>query len=149
MTTLTRWEPVRDMVSLRKAFDRFLEEPFFESMPYWLRRGDSYGMAVDVVEDDNAYIVKAAVPGAKPEDVEVTLNNNVLTIKGETKEDKEIKEENYHLRECRSGSFMRSLTLPSDVKADAIEASHKDGMLTIRLPKSETVKSKKIAVKTS
>ena len=148
MTTLTRWEPTRDMLSLRKAFDRFLEDPFFETMPTWLRRSDGDGLAVDVAEDDNAYTVKAAVPGAKPEDVEVTLNNNVLTIKGETKEDKEIKEENYQLRECRVGSFMRSLTLPGDVKAEAIEASQKDGMLTIRLPKSETVKPKKIAVKT-
>jgi HSP20 family protein len=140
---------MRDMVSLRKAFDRFFEEPLFESMPYWLRRGDGYDMAVDVAEDDNAYIVKAAVPGAKPEDVEVTLNNNVLTIKGETKADKDIKQENYQLRECRSGSFMRSLTLPSAVKAEAIEASHNDGMLTVRLPKSEAVKPKKIAVKSS
>jgi HSP20 family protein len=77
----------------------------------------------------------------------VTLQNNILTFRGEAKEEKEIKEENYHMRERRFGSFMRSLPLPTEVKAEEIEASHEDGVLTVRLPKSEVSKAKKIAVK--
>jgi HSP20 family protein len=146
MTTLTRWEPWREMTTLRRAFDRFFDEPFEPRfmMPWRL---DEFEPAVDVVEDENAYIVKAAMPGVKPEDVEVTLQNNVLTLKGAAKADKEINEEHYHLRERRYGSFMRSLTLPASVKAEQIEAKHEDGVLTVRLPKTEEDKPKKIAVK--
>jgi HSP20 family protein len=146
MTTLTRWEPWREMTTLRRAFERFFDEPFEPRflLPWRL---DEFEPAVDVVEDENAYIMKASLPGVKPENVEVTLQNNVLTLKGEAKEDKEIKEENYHLRERRYGSFMRSLTLPASVKADLIEARHEDGVLIVRLPKTEEDKPKKIAVK--
>jgi HSP20 family protein len=134
------------MTSLRRAFERFFDEPFeARFMLPW--RFDEFEPAVDVVEDENAYIVKAAMPGVKPEEVEVTLQNNVLTLKGEAKADKEIKEENYHLRERRYGSFMRSLTLPASVKADMIEAKHEDGVLTVRLPKMEEDKPKKLAIK--
>jgi HSP20 family protein len=146
MTTLTRWDPWREMTALRRTLDRFFEEPFETRMAMpW--RFDEFTPAVDMVEEEDAYIVKASLPGVKPEDVEVTLQNNVLTIKGETKEDKEIKEENYHLRERRFGSFMRSLTMPTAVKADKIEASNEDGVLTVRLPKSEADKPRKITVK--
>jgi HSP20 family protein len=146
MTTLTRWEPWREMTSMRRALDRFFDEPFEPrfAMPWRL---DEFELMVDVAEDENAYIVKASLPGVKPEDVEVTLQNNVLTLKGETKADKEIKEERYHLRERSFGSFMRSLTLPANVKAEQIEAKHEDGVLIVRLPKMEEDKPKKIAVK--
>jgi HSP20 family protein len=148
MTTLTRWEPWRELPTLRRAFDRFFEEPFeTRFMLPW--RLDEFEPAVDVVEDETAYTVKAAMPGVKPEEVEVTLQNNVLTLKGEAKADKEIKEENYHLRERRYGSFMRSLTLPAAVKAEQIEATHEDGVLTVRLPKMEEDKPKKIAIQTT
>jgi HSP20 family protein len=146
MTTLTRWEPWREMNTLRRGLERFFDEPFAPRlwMPWHL---EAFEMAVDVAEDENSYIVKASMPGVKPEDVEVTLQNNMLTIKGEAKEDKEIKEEDYHVRERRYGGFMRSLSLPATVKADKIEARHEDGVLVVRLPKSEADKPKKIAVK--
>jgi HSP20 family protein len=104
-------------------------------------------LALDVAEKDDAFIVKASVPGVPAEDVEVTLTDNVLTIKGEMKADKEINEENYHLRERRFGSFMRSVTLPTAVDADKIEAVNENGVLTLTLPKAEAVKPKKIEVK--
>jgi HSP20 family protein len=134
------------MTSLRRAFERFFDEPFEPRflMPW---RADEFDLMVDVAEDENAYIVKASMPGVKPEEVEVTLQNNVLTLKGEAQADKEIDEERYHLRERRYGSFMRSLTLPANVKAEQIEASHEDGVLTVRLPKMEEDKPQKIAVK--
>jgi HSP20 family protein len=146
MTTLTRWEPWREMAALRRGFERLFDEPF-ESRFLMPWRLEQFEPAVDIAEDENAYIVKASMPGVKPEDVEVTLQNNVLTIKGEAKEDKEIKEPNYHLRERRYGSFMRSLSLPASVKAEKIEAKHEDGVLVVRLPKTEADKPKKIAVK--
>lgn len=148
MTTLTRWEPWREMAALRKTLDRFFAEPF-EPAITWPWRSDEFTMMVDVAEDEGAYIVKAEMPGVKPEDVEVTLNNNVLTIKGEAKEETETKEADYHLRERRFGSFMRSLTMPANIKAEAIEAKNEHGVLTIRLPKAEEVKPKKITVKTN
>ncbi|MBV7331634.1 Hsp20/alpha crystallin family protein [Chloroflexi bacterium TSY] len=147
MTTLTRWDPFREMATLRNSLDRFFDEPFFESHRLWPWRLDEFTPAVDVSEEENAYVVKASVPGVNPDDVEVTISDNVLMIKGESKEEKEVDEKNYHLRERRFGSFSRSLTLPMAVEADKVEATHDNGVLHLRLPKSEEVKPKKIAIK--
>jgi HSP20 family protein len=142
---LTRWEPRQEALALRQAFERMFDEPFGFRFPQpW--RLDQFEPMIDLAEDETTYTVKASVPGVKPEDVEVTLQHNILTIKGEAKEEKEIKEENYHMRERRFGSFMRSITLPSEVKAEEIEAKHEDGVLTVRLPKSKVDKPKKITV---
>lgn len=146
-TTLTRWEPFREMATLRNAMDRFFDEPIFEAPRLWSSRLDEFALAVDVSEEDDAYIVKASVPGVDPDDVEVTLTDNVLTMKGESREDKEVDEKDYHLRERRFGSFSRSLTLPMSIEEGKVEATHDNGVLTLRLPKSEEVKPKKIAIK--
>jgi HSP20 family protein len=148
MATLTRWDPFREMATLRRTMDRFFDEPLFETALRWPRE-EAFSLALDVAEKDDSYIVKASVPGVNPEDIEVTLTDNVLTIKGETKEDKEVKEENYHLRERHYGSFMRSITLPMAVNVDKIDAVNEHGVLTLTIPKSEAVKPKKIAVKTT
>jgi HSP20 family protein len=114
----------------------------------WPRPLAEFRPALDVAEEEGAYIVKASLPGVKPEEVEITVADNRLTLKGEVKADKEVKEENYHLRERHYGSFMRAMTLPTGVDTEKMEAVHENGVLTLRLPKSETVKPKKIAVKT-
>jgi len=146
MTTLTRWEPWREMLSLRQAMNRFWDEPFESrlTMPW---RTDEFALDVDVTEDETAYTVKASLPGVKPEDVEVTMQNNVLTIKGKTTSEETREEAQYHLRERRYGSFLRSLTMPTTVTAEQIEANQEHGVLTVRLPKSEGDKPKQIAVK--
>jgi HSP20 family protein len=142
---LTRWEPRQEALAFRQAFERMFDEPFGFRFPQpW--RLDQFEPMIDLAEDETAYTVKASVPGVKPEDVEVTLQHNILTIKGEAKEEKETKEENYHMRERRFGSFMRSITLPTEVKAEAIEAKNENGVLTVRLPKSEVGQPKKITV---
>jgi HSP20 family protein len=146
MTTLVRWEPRQEALTLRQAFERFFGEPFEFRFPQPWQMDQSEPM-MDMAEDEQAYIVNASVPGVKPEDVEVTLQQNILTIKGESKEAKEIKDENYHIRERRYGSFMRNVILPTEVKAEEIEAKHENGVLTVRLPKAEVNKPKKIAVK--
>jgi HSP20 family protein len=106
----------------------------------------SWDLALDVAETEDDFLVKASLPGINPDDLEITYNNNLLTIKGEVKEEKDIEEQRYHLRERRYGSFSRSLTLPSTVKADAIEASYEGGVLTLHLPKAEEAKPKRIPV---
>lgn len=145
MSTLVRWNPVREMMDLRREFDRLFESaldmPGFggESVATW-------GLALDLVEKDDAYVVKASVPGIDPDDLEITLSENTLSISGEFKEDKEIKESQYRMRERRIGSFCRSVTLPSQVDREAIEASYDAGILTLHVPKAEEVKPKRIAI---
>ena len=146
MTALTRWDPYRELATMRSMMDRLMDEDVFRLPRLWERQNE-FGLALDVAEKSDAYIVKASVPGVAPEDVEITLSDNVLTIKGEMKEDKEIKEETYHLRERRFGQFTRSVTLPMPVNADKIEAVNENGVLTLTLPKAESTKPKKIEVK--
>ncbi|NIN00735.1 MAG: Hsp20 family protein, partial [candidate division Zixibacteria bacterium] len=92
-------------------------------------------------------VVRAEVPGMDPKDVNITLNDGLLTIKGEKKVEKQEKDENHHLTERRYGSFSRSIKLPLDIQADKIEANYKNGLLTITMPKSEKAKPKEIRVK--
>ncbi len=152
MTTLTRYEPLREMTNLSRAmdrmFDRFMDEPLLNLPTQW-QRGNGRGnpLALDVVEQDDKFLVKASVPGINPEDIEITFTDGVLTIKGETKEDHEVKEENYHLRERRYGSFMRRIALPTNIDADNIDATNENGVLTLTLPKAEEVKPRRIEVK--
>ena len=103
--------------------------------------------ALDVYEEKDSVVVKAEIPGMKKEDVEVNLAGETLTIKGEKKEDKEVKEDDYYRRERSYGSFLRSVGLPCEVKSDEIKASFKDGVLEIRMPKTEEAKKKSISVK--
>jgi HSP20 family protein len=144
MTALTRWDPNREMQSMRSLMERFFGEPLGGYGFGW-PRGDM-SLALDVAEEKDAYVVKATVPGVKPEEIDVTMVNNVLTIRGEMKEDQEINEESYHLRERRWGSFSRSVTLPNTVDADKIEANYDQGVLTLRVPKVESMKPRKIAI---
>jgi HSP20 family protein len=139
---LTRWDPFRDMLSMRRAMDRFFDRSLDSSWsetPMW-------DLALDVVENKDEFLVKASLPGLNPDDLDITFTDNVLTIKGEIKEDKEIKEEQYHLRERRQGMFSRSISLPNRVKADAISANYDAGVLTLKLPKVEEAKPKRIAI---
>lgn len=146
MTTLTRWEPYRELATVRQMMDLLRDEDAFGMPQLWDRRNEA-PLALDLTEKDDVYVVKASLPGVAPEDVEVTLSDNVLTIKGEMKEDKEIDEEKYHLRERRFGQFVRSITLPMPVNADKIEAVNEKGVLTLTLPKAEAAKVKKIEIK--
>lgn len=144
---IMRWNPMREMMRLRNEFDRFFEDSL--EFPGW-RWSDSFGgPAVDVAETDDKYIVKASLPGINPDDLDISITDNTLSIKGEVKEEKNISEERYHLRERRYGSFTRSITLPASVDIDSIEATYKDGVLTLSAPKTEEVKRKRITVRSS
>ncbi len=147
MSTLMRWDPFREMMALRRTMDRLFED-WSEQPVLWEREGaDVWRLAVDVVENEDNFIVQASVPGIKPEDLDISLSDNVLTIKGEFKAQEEKEGEKYHIRERRFGRFMRSLSLPVPVNADKIDAVYENGVLTLTLPKAEEVKPKKIAIK--
>ena len=141
---LTRWDPFREMLSLRNRMDRLFDRAYDSQMDW--PETTTLGLALDVAEQENEFIVKASVPGINPNDLEITFNDNILTIKGEINADKEIKEDQYHLRERRFGSFSRSISLPTRVRAENIQANYEAGILTLTLPKAEEVKPKKIAI---
>jgi len=143
---LTRWDPFQEMLNLRRTVDRLFDNVGNDHE--WAQPG-MWGLAVDVVENKDDFVVKASVPGINPEDIDISYADDTLTIKGEVKSDNEVKENQYHLHERRYGSFARSITLPTKIKGDAIEASYQNGVLTMRLPKAEEVKPKRIGIKVS
>jgi HSP20 family protein len=147
MSNLVRWDPVRDMVSLREAMDRLFEDSFVRPRGVSTTEGAAR-LALDVFEDDEEITVKASIAGVKPEDIDISVTGDVLTIKGETKAEEERQEGNYHLRERRFGAFYRAINLPTLVKADKAEAEFENGILTLTLPKVEEVKPKAIQIKT-
>ena len=146
MTNITRWDPLREMLSMQKRLDRFFDEAVSNRPAVWSRDWD---LALDVVENDGEFVVKGSLPGIAPEELEITYTDRVLTIKGEIKEDKEVDEGQYHLRERRYGAFSRSLSLPAPVDEDGIRATYEAGVLTLHLPKSEEARPKRIPVKAS
>jgi HSP20 family protein len=146
MASIVRWEPFRDMMSLREAMDRMLEERMFPPVPFGLW-GES-GLAIDMYETDDTVVVKTTIPGVKAEEIDVSITGETLTVKAETKEEEEIKRENYLRRERRFGSYCRSVTLPGGLETDKAEADYSDGILTLTFPKAEEVKPKSIKIKT-
>jgi HSP20 family protein len=141
---LTRWDPYREMMIIRNRMDRRLNDEFSMAPSDW--KSFKWGIALDVAESDDEYVVKASLPGINPDDLEITFVDNQLTIKGEVKEDHELDEAHYHLRERRYGAFSRSIKLPSGIESDQIEAKYDAGVLKLHLPKVEEVKPKKITI---
>lgn len=114
----------------------------------WL--GEAEGqLTIDVYQTPNEIVIKSTVAGVNPEDIDISIANDMVTIKGARRKDEEVKTEDYYYQECYWGAFSRSVILPVDIEADKAEASFKNGVLTIRLPKIERVKTKKIKVKAS
>lgn len=109
--------------------------------------GSEGQLTIDVYQTENDIVIKSTIAGVKPEDLDVSINNDMITIRGERKKEEDVPEENYYYQECYWGNFSRSVILPVDVFADKIEASMKNGILTIHLPKADTTKTKKIQVR--
>jgi HSP20 family protein len=145
MSNLTRWEPVREMMTLREAMDRLFDDAF--TRPINLRDGGWSAPAVDMYQTDEDVVVKAALPGFKTDEVQINVTGDVLTLRGERKHEEENKEKAWHIREQRWSSFERSVALPTAVVPDRAEASFENGILTITFPKAEEVKPKTISVK--
>ena len=144
MSNLVRWDPFTD---LRTTMDRLFDEGF--SRPRRLLPAEATSesaFAVEVSETEGDVEVKAALPGIRPEDVEITVANDVLTIKAQHKTETEDKSRDYYRREIRYGAFHRAFSLPVSVDADKAEASFDNGMLSLRLPKAESLRPKTIKV---
>ncbi len=145
--SIMRWRPRGDVYSARNEISRLFDN-FFTGWPE-PRKGlleGEWTPSVDVAETDGEITVTAELPGVKQEEVDITIADDVLTLKGEKKEEKEVKEKDYHRIERSYGSFQRSVRLPTGVKADKAKAAYKDGILTITVPKAEEAKPKQIKI---
>ena len=144
MRTLVRWDPLAEFAGVSQAFNRTLwstgngHTHRFDLTP-----------AIDLSETDREIVVKASLPGVKAEDVEISVNDGILTVKGEKKSDDQTEGENFYRREIRYGSFSRSIPLPSRVDYEHADAEFNDGVLTVTLPKAEDVRPKQIKIRSA
>jgi HSP20 family protein len=145
---ITPWSPFRELEEMERRFDEMFGRSLLPSI--W-RRLPAEQMAwapnIDVFEKDDKFVVKAEVPGMKEDDIHVSVEGDMLTIRGEKKAESEVKEEDYYRCERSYGSFLRSVALPSTVDTSKIEADYEDGVLEVTLSKKPEVKPKKVAVK--
>jgi HSP20 family protein len=143
---LTRWDPFRDLLNLQNEMTRLFGRAYGDEAEADGPRS-TWAPPLDIVERPEAYVVTAELPGLTPEEVDITVEEGTLTIKGERKFYEESKEQNFHRVERRFGSFQRSLSLPAQVKADQVEASFDKGVLTVTIPKAEQAKPRRVAIK--
>jgi HSP20 family protein len=152
---LIRWNPTRelgsfpsDILSMQREMNRMFDSLFHSGLPdETALPPTTWSPAVDIAEHDDGYVVKMEIPGVDKNDVKITMQDNTLTVRGEKKQERESRGSNYHRVERSFGAFQRSFTLSSSVKPEKIDASFKDGILNIELPKAEESKPKQIDVK--
>jgi HSP20 family protein len=144
---IERWQPFSELMSLRQAMDKLFEDSFVRPSRALAVLGEVMVPALDVYHTPNEVVVKATLPGVKPEDVSIEITGETLTIRGETRAEEEVKEKDYLYQERRYGSFSRSVVLPGGLRTDKAEATMDDGVLTLTIPKAEEVKPKAIKVK--
>ena len=148
MTLIRRPTPLSDLVSFQDVMDRLFDERFFR--PMWIASGERHAApALDLYTTPEAVIAKVALPGVKPEDVDVTVGDDLVTISGVFKEEKETSDAGYVHKELSQGKFSRSFSLPTAIKADAAKAEFTDGLLTLTIPKTEEVKPTHVKVQVS
>jgi len=137
---LAKWDPFKDLEDIHDAFDRFFgRELARPTRATELRR---WVPTIDVIDEKDTVVVKAEIPGVDKKDINISLNEDTLTINGETKKEEEVKEENYYRAERYYGSFSRTIELPTAVEKDKVKATYKDGILTVTLPKTKEAKPK-------
>jgi HSP20 family protein len=147
---IVRWEPFRDLVSLQDRMNRLFDDSFRglgrgAGDDDW-SLGGTWAPAVDIYEQEGNIVLKAELPGIDAKEVDIHLENNILTLRGERKVDNEVKRENYHRVERAYGSFTRSFTLPTVIDQEHIKAECRDGVLKVILPKREEAKPKQITI---
>ena len=145
---IVRWDPFRDLVGLQERMNRMFDESYRGARTHsdeWAI-GGAWAPAVDIYEHDGNIVLKAELPGIDPKSVDVRLENNTLTLRGERKFDTDVKQDSYHRVERAYGSFTRSFTLPTIVDQEKMKADYKDGVLQVTLPKREEAKPKQINV---
>lgn len=145
MTNLTRWEPVRDFLSLRDAMDALFDGMIMQ--PGGISPMGQIAPALDMYQTGDEIVIQASLPGIKAEEMNISIAGDVLTIQGEMLKETEDKKATYHIRERRWGSFSRSINLPVPVVAEKVKAEFENGLLTLTLPKAEEVRQKTITIK--
>ncbi|MFP3981594.1 MAG: Hsp20/alpha crystallin family protein [Desulfobacterales bacterium] len=144
---ITRWNPWTTLPTLQDRINRVFDDMF----PTTEGREDmglfEWRPMVDTYEKDDHIVIKAELPGVKKDDISIDVNNNVLSIKGERKDEEKVDEENYYRQERFYGKFQRAFTLPDNVDTDNIEANYNEGVLEVKVPKTEESKTRKIEVK--
>ena len=141
---LIPWGSFGEISRLRDQVDRMFEDSLWPRRTWVSAQGN---LLIDMYQTDDDVVVKTSLPGINPDEVDITVTGDTLTIKGEHKEEQETKEENYHYKERRFGSFSRTVDLPAVVKSDKADATFEDGVLTLTMPKSEETKPKQIKIK--
>lgn len=144
---IVRWDPFRDFLNLQNEVGRVFERTFGAGGAERVRTGLAWSPAVDAYETDTEIVVKAELPEVDAEDVDITVTDDALVIKGERKFSEEVEEDNYYRLERRYGTFQRSIPIPAAIRRDEIAAAYRNGVLEITLPKSEATKPKQIKVK--
>lgn len=144
MTNLLNLIPKRENLFSIDIFDRFFDDFYPLSVH---KEKDEWLPAFDISENEKEYLVTAELPGMEVKDIDVTLSDGILTVKGEKKREHEEKGKDYHRIERRYGSFHRSFSIPGKIKTDGVDANYKDGILRLTLPKTEETETKKIEVK--
>jgi HSP20 family protein len=142
---MIRWDPGRDLMTLRQAMDKLFEESVIRPSGFTLELGGG-NIPIDMYQTDKDVVIKATLPGVKPEEVDISVTEDTLTIRAERKEEKEIKNKDYIRRENSYGMVSRSVTLPVGVQTEKAEATFDNGVLYLTLPKSEEVKPRQIKV---
>ena len=143
---IERHDPFGRMMSLRQMMDRLMEDAFIMPRERGRATGEGGGLAIDLYEEGDNFVVEAQLPGVKPEDIDINVENGVLTIRGETKSEQQRTERNYVIREQRSGRFSRSIRLPETADPDASQATFDHGVLRLTLPKSERARPRRIPI---
>jgi HSP20 family protein len=146
MTMTRRPSPFGELLSLRQAMDRLFEDSFVRPRVWGSSLLEGTTMPLDVTSTADELVIKAALPGVKPEDVDITVENGTLTIRGQSAEERQEGEGDYLVQEIRRGEFSRSITLPSGLEPDKASASFDNGVLTLRVPKAEQVKPRQIRI---
>lgn len=148
MNTVTRWEPFRGLNSLQEQVNRLFDESFTHSRSSQAELA-SWAPAVDIYETENELVVKADLPEVQEKDIDVRVENNTLTIRGERKFSSEVHEDNYLRVERAYGTFTRSFSLLNTVNSEAIKAEYRNGVLSVRMPKRQESKLKQIKISVS
>jgi HSP20 family protein len=146
MTIVRRASPLGELVSLRQAMDRLFEDSFVRPRGWVGSALEGYGLPLDVTSSADALIVEASLPGFKPEDVEITVENGALSIHAESRSEQSEGEGESLVTEIRRGSVSRTITLPSGLEPDKATATYEQGILKLRIPKAEAVKPRQIRI---
>jgi len=147
--SIVRWDPFRDLLTLQERMNRMFEQTARGQIGSGEGELATWAPAVDIYENEKDIVLKADLPGVNPSDVDIRVENNVLTLRGDRHFEKEVKEENYHRVERSYGSFVRTFSLPNTVQADKIEAHFENGVLRVTMPKREEARPKQIKIAVS